>query len=193
MKALLKVVLQRKIKQGMGAKWQVFLLLYPLAKGFAIVSITRNLVVEYLLNVQKTTLPKFSKVVATLQGMCLFKMLTQVKTPKLLNLSQTRSVLYSLVHPQEVRILILSKCFQFIREKIKQWCSQIFHFQRELKKKISAGAVNYSISKGSYAKFDERVKNTLLSYPIELIDNIIESMPKGISQVIQSKGHRFKH
>ena len=43
MKALLKVVLQRKIKQGMGAKWQVFLLLYPLAKGFAIVSITRNL------------------------------------------------------------------------------------------------------------------------------------------------------
>ena len=48
--ALLRVVLQREIKQGMVAKLQVFLLLYHLVKGFAIVSITRNLAVQYLLN-----------------------------------------------------------------------------------------------------------------------------------------------
>ena len=48
--ALLRFVLQREIKQGMVAKLQVFLLLYHLVKGFAIVSITRNLAVQYLLN-----------------------------------------------------------------------------------------------------------------------------------------------
>ena len=48
--ALLRVVLQREIKQGIVAKLQVFLLLYHLVKGFAIVSITRNLVINNLLN-----------------------------------------------------------------------------------------------------------------------------------------------
>ena len=62
-----------------------------------------------------------------------------------------------------------------------------------VKKKLSSDAVKYSISKESYAKFVERVENTLLSYPIEPIDNIIKSMPKRISQVIQSKGHRLKY
>ena len=48
MKSLLRVVLQRGIKQGMVAKWPDVLLLYHLAKGFAIASITRNLMVKYL-------------------------------------------------------------------------------------------------------------------------------------------------
>ena len=42
MKILLKVVLQIEIKQCMMAKWHVFLLLYHLIKGFAIVSVRRN-------------------------------------------------------------------------------------------------------------------------------------------------------
>ena len=53
MKTLLRAELQREIKKGMVAKWQVFLLLYHLVKGFVIVSITENLVVNYLLNLQK--------------------------------------------------------------------------------------------------------------------------------------------
>ena len=53
--------------------------------------------IHKLLNLQKVTLLRFSEVVAALQGMCLFKMVTQVKTPKLLELPQTRSVLYRLV------------------------------------------------------------------------------------------------
>ena len=48
MKSLLRVALQREIKQGMVAKWPDFLLLYHLTKGFAIASITRNLIVKYL-------------------------------------------------------------------------------------------------------------------------------------------------
>ena len=53
MKTLLTAALQREIKKGMVAKWQVFLLLYHLVKGFIIVSITESLVVNYLLNLQK--------------------------------------------------------------------------------------------------------------------------------------------
>ena len=59
MKALFKFVLQREIKQGMLAKRQVFLLLYCLVKGFDIASVTKNLVVKYLLNLYKTTLLRF--------------------------------------------------------------------------------------------------------------------------------------
>ena len=44
------------------AKSRVFLLQYHLAKRFTIVSITRSLVVKYLLNLLKTTLLRFSKV-----------------------------------------------------------------------------------------------------------------------------------
>ena len=61
------------------------------------------------------------------------------------------------------------------------------------RKKLSSDAVKYSISKESYAKFVERVVNTLLSYPIEPTDNIIKSMPKRISKAVQSKGHCLKY
>ena len=60
-------------------------------------------------------------------------------------------------------------------------------------KKIISDAVEYSISKESYAKFVERIENTLLSYPIAPIDYVIKSMPKRISQVIQSKDHHLKY
>ena len=58
-------------------------------------------------------------------------------------------------------------------------------------KQLSSDAVKYSISKEKYAKFMERIENTLLSYPTEPIDDIIKSMPKRISQV--SKGHCLKY
>ena len=45
-------------------------------------------------------------------------------------------------------------------------------------KKIISDAVEYSISKESYAKFVERIENTLLSYSIAPIDNVIKSTPK---------------
>ena len=83
---LIKGCTSKGNKSDMMAKWQVFLLLYQLVKGFAIVSITRNLVLNYLLNLQKATFWRFSKVAVTPQGMCLFKMVIQVKTPKLLKL-----------------------------------------------------------------------------------------------------------
>ena len=54
----IKVVLQGEIKQGMVAKLQVFLLLYHLVKGLNTASITRRLVVNFLLNLWKSC--KFS-------------------------------------------------------------------------------------------------------------------------------------
>ena len=80
-----------------GSKVASFLLLYHLVKGFAIASITRNLVVSYWLNLQKSIFLRFSKAAVTPQRMCLFKMVIQVKTLKLLKLLQTRLVLQNLV------------------------------------------------------------------------------------------------
>ena len=60
-------------------------------------------------------------------------------------------------------------------------------------KKLSSDAVKHSIFKETYAKLVESVENTYLSYTAEPIDNIIKSMPKRISQVIQSKGHRLEY
>ena len=62
-----------------------------------------------------------------------------------------------------------------------------------VEKKLSIDVVKYFISKESYAKFVERVQSTRFGYPIEPINNITESMPKGISQVIQSKDYRLKY
>ena len=52
-------------KTGHGGKVASFLLLYHLVKVFAIVSIRRNFVVNYLLNLRKTTLLRFSKIAMT--------------------------------------------------------------------------------------------------------------------------------
>ena len=60
-------------------------------------------------------------------------------------------------------------------------------------KKINSDAVKYSISKEGYAKFVKRVENTVLSNTTEITANIINSMPKAMSQIIQSKGHRLKY
>ena len=57
-----------------------------------------------------------------------------------------------------------------------------------VEKKLGNDAVRHSISKETYARFVERVENTLLSYPVEPIDNIIKCMSKRISQVIKCKG-----
>ena len=62
-----------------------------------------------------------------------------------------------------------------------------------VEKKLVSDAVKHSITKETYPRFVERVENTLLSYPVGPIDNTIKSMPKGISQVIQCKGHRLKY
>ena len=65
-----------------------------------------------------------------------------------------------------------------------------FNFVEQI---LSNVAVKYSISNESYAMFVERVGNTFLSYPIKHFDNIIKSMQKRISQVIQSKSHLLRY
>ena len=119
---------------------------------------------------------RFSKVAVTPQGMVLFKMVIQVKTPRLLKtaLDKAGAVQIS-IPPRSPDLNSIENDFNLVE------------------KKLNSDAVKYSISKESYAKFVERVENTLLSYPIEPINNIIKSMSKRISHIIQSKGHRLKY
>ena len=168
MKALLKLVLQRERKQGMVVKWQVFLLLYHLIKRFAIASITRNLVVNYLLNLQQNNFLEIFKGSCNLTGNVIVQDGDPSQNSKAAKttLDKVGAAQFS-IFPR-VRILIISKMLSI------QW-----------RKKISSDAVKYSISKESYAKFVERTENTVLSYPSEPIDNTIESMPKTMSHVIQ--------
>ena len=60
-------------------------------------------------------------------------------------------------------------------------------------KKSGSDEVKHSISKDGYEKYVERAENILLSHPIKSVDDIIQSMPKRIAQVIQSKRHRLKY
>ena len=62
-----------------------------------------------------------------------------------------------------------------------------------VEEKLSSNAFKYFASKESYAKFVERVENTLLNYRIEPIDNVIKSIPKRISQFLRSKSHQLKY
>ena len=85
-KGFIKSCTSKGNKAGHDGKVARFFVPYRLVKGFATVSITRNLVVKYLLNFWKTTLLRFSKVAVTPPGMFFFKKLIQVKTPKLLKM-----------------------------------------------------------------------------------------------------------
>ena len=62
-----------------------------------------------------------------------------------------------------------------------------------VEKRLSSDAVKYSVSNESYAKFVERLENTLLSYLIEAIVNIIKSILKRISQLTQGNSHHLKY
>ena len=59
-----------------------------------------------------------------------------------------------------------------------------------VKKKLSGDAVKYSISNRVTQMLWKELK-TVFGYPIEPVGNIIKSTPKRISQVIKSKVHRF--
>ena len=148
MKALLRVVLQREIKKGRVAKLQVFLLLYHLVKRFAIVSITRNLIVNHLLNLKKTTFWRFSIVAVTPQGM--FDQdgdSSQNSKAAKTALDEIGAVQFS-IPPHSLDLHPIENVFSLVE------------------KKLGSDAVKYPISKESYAKLVERVENTLLSYPI---------------------------
>ena len=66
----------------------------------------------------------------------------------------------------------------------------VFH---NIGKKIREEALNNKIKDETFAQFADRARRMCLSYPSDIIDKTIESMPKRITMVIKNKGERTKY
>ena len=62
-----------------------------------------------------------------------------------------------------------------------------------MQSKLHREALDQNISQETFHQFSTYVKETIMSYPIETLDNIIESMDSRISKVIKSIGQRLKY
>ena len=60
-------------------------------------------------------------------------------------------------------------------------------------KKLQENAIAENIVKETYDEFAERVKRTMLAFPVETIDSIIDTMPKRIRMLVEKKGERLKY
>ena len=159
----------------MVAKWQVFLLLYHLVKRFAIVSITKlsgTIFAEFIENIFieifKKSCNTAGNVIVQAGDPCQNSKAAKTAIDKI------GTVQFS-IPPHSPDLNPIEYVFNLVA------------------KKLSSDAVKHSIFKETYAKLAESVENTYLSYTAEPIDNIIKSMRKRISQVIQSKGHRLEY
>ena len=66
----------------------------------------------------------------------------------------------------------------------------IFHL---VKKKLQKDALDNRITKENFEQFSERVRETLVNFAPEIIDNTIASMDKRIGLIIKAKGQRIKY
>ena len=66
----------------------------------------------------------------------------------------------------------------------------VFHL---VKKQLNRDALEQNITQESDRQFSDRVKETILSFPVATIDNIIESMDKRMNMIIKKKGQRFRY
>ena len=71
--------------------------------------------------------------------------------------------------------------------------NSIENFFNLITRKLQEDAINFDINKESFVDFSERVKQTMASYPIATIDNVILSMDKRIKQVLKKNGQRIKY
>ena len=62
-----------------------------------------------------------------------------------------------------------------------------------MKKQLNRDALEQNIIQESYLHFSDLVKETILSFPVGTIDNIIESMDKRMNIIIQKKGQRLRY
>eukprot|EP00794_Sanderia_malayensis_P002081 gene2081-2359_t len=66
----------------------------------------------------------------------------------------------------------------------------LFHL---IRKKLRDDAKDQNITKESYNEFISRVDKTITDFPVETINNLINSIPKRLRMVIQQKGLRTKY
>ena len=56
---------------------------------------------------------------------------------------------------------------------------------------LNRDALEQNITQESYQQLSDRVKETILNFPVETIDNIIESMDKLRNMIIKKRGRGF--
>ncbi len=66
----------------------------------------------------------------------------------------------------------------------------LFHYA---KRQLKVDAIEKKITHERYNEFFDRVKDTMKSTQVTILDNIISSMPKRIDLVIKSRGQRIKY
>ena len=62
-------------------------------------------------------------------------------------------------------------------------------FAKDFKKRV----VESNIRKETIEQFSERVKQTMVAYPVEKIKKIMEAMDKKLPMVLTAKGMRIKY
>ena len=66
----------------------------------------------------------------------------------------------------------------------------IFHI---VKRRLRQDALDQQITQEDFAAFSARVKTTLETIPIDVVDRTILSMGKRINEIIKRKGQRIKY
>jgi len=66
----------------------------------------------------------------------------------------------------------------------------MFHL---LRNNLKAEAIKKNITKETYAQFVNRIKRAFMAMPVVTINNLIESMPKRLGLVVESRGARTKY
>ena len=79
------------------------------------------------------------------------------------------------IPPRSPDLNPIENCFNNIRRQLRQ------------------DAIKMKITKETYPHFCRRVRKTIMEYSTAVIDRTIDSMPKRINQVIESKGLRTKY
>ena len=66
----------------------------------------------------------------------------------------------------------------------------LFHL---IQSKLDRDALDRNITKETFERFSERVKETMENYPVETIDKIIDSMDGRMTEMIKCNGQRLKY
>ena len=66
----------------------------------------------------------------------------------------------------------------------------VFHL---VDKKLRSDAIEKNITYESYKEFSARVKSTMDNFSVDMIDKIIDTMPKRMREIVKSRGQRLKY
>ena len=66
----------------------------------------------------------------------------------------------------------------------------LFHL---IQAKLDKDALDRNITKETFERFSERVRETMENYPVDTIDKIIDSMDGRMTEIIKRKGQRLKY